>query len=88
MRISEAQADFFKDAVQMTLPGADVYLFGSRARVNQKGGDIDILVLGDRKLTHREIRSIKSCQITAYFSSGRGDHHHRQRQLIRKIGDH
>ena len=42
----------------MALAGVDVCLFGSRAMVSQKGGDIDILVLWDGKLTHRKIRSI------------------------------
>lgn len=59
MRITRNQASFLKQAIQSAMPGATIYLFGSRARDDRKGGDIDILVLGDRELANQEKRNIK-----------------------------
>jgi predicted nucleotidyltransferase len=59
MRITRNQASFLKQAIQSAMPGAAIYLFGSRARDDRKGGDIDILVLGDRELANQEKRNIK-----------------------------
>ena len=59
MRITKKQAEFFKTWIKTRLPKSAVYLFGSRADNCQKGGDIDILVMGERKLTGQEKRDIK-----------------------------
>lgn len=59
MRLKDNQADYLKNSIQAALPGADVYLFGSRTNDHLKGGDIDILVIGDDKLTFQQIRDIK-----------------------------
>lgn len=59
MRLKDNQADYLKKSIQAALPGADVYLFGSRTNDQLKGGDIDILVIGDDKLTFQQIRDIK-----------------------------
>jgi len=54
MRLKKEMAEFLKEEVRKLLPDADVYLFGSRVYENRKGGDIDILVIGSRKLTLSE----------------------------------
>ena len=47
MRISEAEADAIIASVEKFDPDAEVYLFGSRADDQKRGGDIDILVKSD-----------------------------------------
>lgn len=47
MRISEAEKTAIVSAVRAKDASASVYLFGSRARDDLKGGDIDLLVLSD-----------------------------------------
>ena len=59
MRISEEMAEFITREVHTVLPSADVLLFGSRADDAKRGGDIDILVIGDRALTYDEKGTIK-----------------------------
>lgn len=59
MRLPKPKADFLKKAITRYLPYATVYLFGSRTKDDQRGGDIDILIIGDRKLTGQEKRNIK-----------------------------
>ncbi len=59
MRISEEQVTFLKQSIQSVLPNSNIYLFGSRIKDDQKGGDIDILIISDRKLTNQEKRDIK-----------------------------
>jgi predicted nucleotidyltransferase len=59
MRLSPDKAEFFKKSVKSYLPDASLYLFGSRARADAKGGDIDLLVTGGRELTGQEKRNIK-----------------------------
>jgi predicted nucleotidyltransferase len=58
LRLSESKAAFLKQTIRQHLPDASVYLFGSRAHDDQKGGDIDILVIGDRELSGQEKRDI------------------------------
>ena len=59
MRITDEQAQFLKERIKAILPLANVYLFGSRADQSLKGGDIDILVMGERRLSGQEKRDIK-----------------------------
>ncbi len=48
-----------KTSIKAYLPSAEVYLFGSRLHGDFKGGDIDILVIGKKRLTGQEKRNIK-----------------------------
>ena len=59
MRISNAQSSLLKETIRSFLPSAKVYLFGSRADDKKRGGDIDILIVGERTLSLQEKRDIK-----------------------------
>ena len=54
MRLKPEHAAFLKNAVLEILPDAEVRLFGSRVDDRKRGGDIDLLVIADRRLTLRE----------------------------------
>lgn len=59
MRISHEQIDFLKKEIISALPDAVVYLFGSRTDDSKKGGDIDIMILSDRKIRWKEKAMIR-----------------------------
>ena len=59
MRVNNAHVEFIKRSIKSYLPDAAVYLIGSRVNDHLKGGDIDILVIGDTTLTSQEKRNIK-----------------------------
>lgn len=59
MRIATAQKKFIYDYWKQKEPSSEVYLFGSRVDDAKKGGDIDILVLSDKKLHHTDLFKMK-----------------------------
>ena len=59
MRVKNEQVLFLKQSIKNYLPDADLYLIGSRANDKLKGGDIDILVIGEKTLSGQEKRNIK-----------------------------
>ena len=59
MRTNKEHTEFLTTHIQAILSAAVIYLFGSRTDDLLKGGDIDILVIGDRRLTGQEKREIK-----------------------------
>lgn len=59
MRIPKEQLEFLKKEIKATIPDAVIYLFGSRVDDTKKGGDIDIMILTNKKVTWREKSKIK-----------------------------
>jgi predicted nucleotidyltransferase len=59
MRVKNERIQFLKKSIRKYVPDAAIYLIGSRANDNLKGGDIDILVIGKKELTGQEKRNIK-----------------------------
>jgi predicted nucleotidyltransferase len=47
MRLTEYEKNTIIDAVKSADPDAKIWLFGSRADDNKKGGDIDIAILSE-----------------------------------------
>ena len=59
MRLSIEKIDNLKNSIISILPHSKIYLFGSRVDNSKKGGDIDILILGERRLDFREKAKIE-----------------------------
>ena len=59
MRLATAQRDFIFNYWKEKASSNEVYLFGSRVDDSKKGGDIDILILSDKKLHHTDLFKMK-----------------------------
>ena len=59
MRVKTEHIKFLKRSIKKYLPDAALYLIGSRANDELKGGDIDILVIDEKELSGQEKRNIK-----------------------------
>ena len=59
MRLPPNYAEFFKAEVAAVRAGGAVYLFGSRTDDARRGGDVDILVLSEPKLSWNEAADIR-----------------------------
>lgn len=59
MRLSKEKRAFLKRMVKQRLPNGKVFLFGSRTNDQAKGGDIDVLVIGERRLRLSEKIDLK-----------------------------
>ena len=59
MRLNNSIINFFKLAFEKEIPGAKVYLFGSRANDSAFGGDIDLMVLTQNQVDKRLFRAIR-----------------------------
>ena len=59
MRLKKNEQIIIKQTIWNIDPNARIYLFGSRVDDQQKGGDIDLLVLS-KQINHSEQRKIKT----------------------------
>ena len=60
VRLSNQQLEAIKESVKSVLgENAQIYIFGSRADLNKKGGDIDILVISENISSEKEKFQIK-----------------------------
>ena len=59
MRLKKQIIHFFQNKIKAEIPGAEIYLFGSRVNDQAKGGDIDLLILSDKPVKAMIIRRIK-----------------------------
>lgn len=58
MRLTNAERETLKSAIQTFDENAQVFLFGSRVDDSKKGGDIDVLIFS-KQLTKHALRKIK-----------------------------
>jgi predicted nucleotidyltransferase len=59
MRLSTEKIENLKESITTILPNSKIYLFGSRVDDFKKGGDIDILIVANRRLDFREKAKIE-----------------------------
>ena len=59
MRLDNQIIAFFKQKIVDSIPGAKIYLFGSRTSDEERGGDIDLMILTNALIDKKTIRSIR-----------------------------
>jgi len=59
MRLNNQVVGFFKQSIVGKIPGAKIYLFGSRTSDSTSCGDIDILIISKELVDKKTIRSIR-----------------------------
>ncbi len=67
MRLNPEIIDFFKSELNQLFDNYELYLFGSRTDDRKRGGDIDLLILADRRLHLKEKLQLKA---KFYFKFG------------------
>jgi predicted nucleotidyltransferase len=58
MRLETDQSTAIREEIRRADPGAEIYLYGSRADDTRRGGDIDLLVISDR-LGFRDLLALR-----------------------------
>ena len=66
MRLNPEIANYLKQVIQEELPGAGIFLFGSRADDKARGGDIDLMILTNEPADKRIFRKIRLGFIKKY----------------------
>jgi predicted nucleotidyltransferase len=66
MRIDKSQVECLKFLIKSIVPEAKVYLFGSRVDDDKKGGDIDLLILANRRLDFKDKAKIEMGFFSAF----------------------
>ena len=59
MRLDHQIIQYLKNIIGETIPGAKLYLFGSRTDDSAKGGDIDLMILTHQPVDKRILRIIR-----------------------------
>lgn len=59
MRLDDTIVQFLKAEFSRKVPEAKLYLFGSRADDNAKGGDIDLMIITPEHIPSPVLRSIR-----------------------------
>lgn len=59
MRLEKQQIQSIKQQAAKWAPGSEAFVFGSRADPAARGGDIDLLVLGEEKLPLESLRRLR-----------------------------
>jgi predicted nucleotidyltransferase len=59
MRLSKQEIEVIKSVMHRFVKDAEIYLFGSRTRDDARGGDIDILLLSDKRIDLHTIIQMK-----------------------------
>lgn len=71
VRLSTREIEVIRAAVHRMLgDGVRIFIFGSRARLDEKGGDIDILIETEQKLADRVA---SACRLTSQLQMQLGD---------------
>jgi len=59
MRLDDKIKYFLKQAIGEKIPGAKLYLFGSRTNDDELGGDIDVMILTTHPVDKKIFRTIR-----------------------------
>lgn len=59
MRLNINLIQFLKEIIGEKIPDCDIYLFGSRAKDNTSGGDIDLMIITHEPIDKRILRTIR-----------------------------
>jgi uncharacterized protein len=59
LRLDDKIVRFFKQTIGEKIPGATLYLFGSRTNDAALGGDIDLMILTENPVEKKMIRTIR-----------------------------